>query len=114
MIKANAGLMRGFRIVPDPHGILLAPFESNGTKFGYVLTYGEGSPAIHDGNDWISVLTDEIPDYEQKLPEYATMQMMKIASSVSLDPVYADLAVRMNIVMPGVVPAPPSEPVVYK
>jgi hypothetical protein len=114
MIKTNAGMMRGFRIVNDPKGILISPFDSNGIKYGYILTYGEGTPAIHDGTDWVSVLEEEMPDLEQRLPEYISNQAMAIAMAINEDPVYADLASKMNIVMPGSGPVVPgSEPVVY-
>lgn len=57
-ISARAGLMRGVRIWPDPDGILLSPFEEQGHKMGYVFVYGEDEPAVFDGKEWHSVLSE--------------------------------------------------------
>ena len=51
MFKESAGMMRGFRIVRDPDGILFDTFDYMGMQMGYILTYGEGVPSVHDGNN---------------------------------------------------------------
>lgn len=97
MLKPNAGQMRGFRIVRDPDGILLNPFEIMGMKYGYVITYGEGSPAVHNGEDWVSVLTGAESEFEDKLQELLVTQGTKIAQAASSNPIYMELAAQMNI-----------------
>lgn len=97
MIKPNAGQMRGFRIVRDPDGILFNSFDLMGSKYGYILTYGEGVPAIHNGDDWIPVLSVESSDFEEKLQGLLIEQGMKISQAASANPVYAELAAQMNI-----------------
>lgn len=97
MFKPNAGQMRGFRVVRDPNGILFSPFEHTGTQYGYVITYGEGNPAIHDGNDWVSILTMDESEYEDKLQELLVQQGTAIAEAASSNQVYAELAAQMNI-----------------
>lgn len=97
MLKPNAGQMRGFRIVRDPDGILLNPFEISGMKYGYVFTYGEGNPAVHNGEDWVSVLTGTESEFEDKLQELLVGQGTAIAGAASNNPIYAELAAQMNI-----------------
>lgn len=97
MIKPNAGQMRGFRIVRDPDGILFNSFDLMGSKYGYILTYGEGVPSIHNGDDWVPVLSIESADFEEKLQNLLIDQGMKIAQAASANPVYAELAAQMNI-----------------
>lgn len=97
MLKPNAGQMRGFRIVRDPDGILLNPFEIMGMKYGYVITYGEGSPAVHNGEDWVSVLTGTETEFAEKLQELLVNQGTKIAQVASSNPIYMELAAQMNI-----------------
>lgn len=97
MIKPNAGQMRGFRIVRDPDGILFNSFDLMGSQYGYILTYGEGIPSIHDGNDWVPVLSMDTSDFEQKLQELLVEQGMKISQAASTSPVYAELAAQLNI-----------------
>ncbi len=99
MLKPNAGQMRGFRIVRDPDGILLNPFEIVGMKYGYVLTYGEGNPAIHDGNDWVSVLTGTEEEFEDNLQSLLVDQGTKVAQAAASNPIYAELAAQMNILV---------------
>lgn len=97
MIKPNAGQMRGFRIVRDPDGVLFNSFDLMGSQYGYILTYGEGVPAIHNGEDWVSVLTIEDSAFEEKLQGLLVEQGMKIAQAATNNPIYAELAAQMNI-----------------
>ncbi len=97
MLKPNAGQMRGFRIVRDPNSILINPFDIMGQTYGYVITYGEGSPAVHDGNDWVSVLADSNLNFEDKLQEILVEQGTKIAQAAASNPIYMELAAQMNI-----------------
>ncbi len=109
MLKPNAGQMRGFRIVRDPDGILLNSFEIMGMKYGYVITYGEGSPAVHNGEDWVSVLTGTESEFEDKFQEILVSQGTKIAEAASKNPIYAELAAQMNILV-GAAPAGIADP----
>lgn len=99
MLKPNAGQMRGFRIVRDPDGILLNPFEIMGQTYGYLITYGEGSPAVHNGDDWVSVLSTEESEFEEKLQEILVGQGTRISMSAATNPVYAELAAQMGIMV---------------
>lgn len=97
MFKEGAGQMRGFRIVRDPDGILLDPFEYMGTQMGYVLTYGEGVPAIHNGEEWVTVVTEEAATtYEENLQNLMIEQGTKVAGAIS-NPVYSELAAQMGM-----------------
>lgn len=101
-IKPQAGTMRGVRVMRDPLGILMDPFTDpvmNG-QFGYVVVYGEGEPAVFDGETWH-------PIFEGDGSEWATVQMnrmqeqaMKIAHAAQTEPVYAELARLIGIVIP--------------
>lgn len=97
MFKEGAGQMRGFRIVRDPDGILIDPFQYMGTQMGYVLTYGEGVPAIHNGEEWVPVVTDEVAaSYDDNIQALIIDQGTKIAGAVT-NPIYAELAVQMGM-----------------
>lgn len=97
MFKEGAGQMRGFRIVRDPDGILLNPFDYMGTQMGYVLTYGEGVPAVHDGNDWVVVVDDEAAaSYDDNIQSLIIEQGTKIAVAIQ-NPIYAELATQMGM-----------------
>lgn len=97
MFKEGAGQMRGFRIVRDPDGILFDPFEYMGTQMGYVITYGEGVPAIHNGEEWVTVLDDEsAARFEENLQDLIVEQGTKIAAAVQ-NPIYAELATQMGM-----------------
>jgi len=109
MLKPNAGQMRGFRIVRDPNGILINPFEIMGNTFGYVITYGEGTPAIHDGDNWVSILSGGEEEFEDKLQELLVEQGSKLAHAAATNPVYAELAAQMNIFV-GATATPQSGP----
>lgn len=99
MLKPNAGQMRGFRIVRDPDGILLNSFDIMGMKYGYVITYGEGSPAVHNGEDWVSVLAGTEAEFDDKFQEILVAQGTKIAEAAAKNPIYAELAAQMNILV---------------
>lgn len=97
MIKANSGMMRGVRVMRDPEGILLDPFtDVTGIQYGYVLVYGEESPAVFDGENWHSII-DENDNWEETLPEKLQVQAQKIMELASTNPIYAELAKIMNI-----------------
>lgn len=97
MFKEGAGQMRGFRIVRDPDGILLDPFEYMGTQMGYVLTYGEGVPAIHNGEEWVPVVTAEVASsYDDNIQALIIDQGTKVAAAVQ-NPIYAELATQMGM-----------------
>lgn len=97
MFKEGAGQMRGFRIVRDPDGILINPFQYMGTQMGYVLTYGEGVPAIHNGEEWVPVVTDEaVASYDDNVQALIIEQGTKIAGAVQ-NPIYAELATQMGM-----------------
>jgi hypothetical protein len=102
MIKANSGKMRGVRVMRDPAGILMDPFtDGTGMQYGYVLVYGEESPAVFDGENWHSII-DETDNWEETLSEVLQVQATKIMELAGSDPVYAELAKIMNIsVMAG-------------
>lgn len=97
MFKEGAGQYRGFVISRDPDGILFSPFDYMGTQMGYVLVYGQGVPAIHDGNDWVPILTDDAAEnFEEKLQDLIVEQGTKIAAAIQ-NPVYAELATQMGM-----------------
>lgn len=98
MIKSNAGKIRGVRVMRDPAGVLLDPFtDETGMQYGYVLVYGEESPAVFDGENWHSVIDDTDLNWEETLPEKLQVQAQKIMELASTDPIYAELAKIMNI-----------------
>lgn len=97
MFKEGAGQMRGFRIVRDPDGILLNPFDYAGTQMGYVLTYGEGVPAIHNGEEWVPVVDEEsAANYDDNIQALLIDQATKIATAIQ-NPIYAELAAQMGM-----------------
>ncbi len=107
MIKENAGKMRGVRVMRDPDGILLDPFvDESGNKYGYVIVYGEGTPAVFDGTSWVSVLDGDDSEWENNLQSMIVDQGTKIAGAAMSSPVYAELAKLMNIFVGAGVGAP--------
>lgn len=97
MFKESAGMMRGFRIVRDPDGILFNPFDYMGVQMGYVITYGEGVPSIHDGEKWVPVITDEaVASFDEDLQNLILEQGTKIAGAIT-NPIYAELAAQMGM-----------------
>ena len=100
MIKANSGMMRGVRVMRDPEGILLDPFtDQTGMQYGYVIVYGEESPAVFDGENWHSII-DESDNWEETLPDKLQAQATKIMELAATNQVYAELARIMNITVP--------------
>jgi hypothetical protein len=98
MIKPNAGKMQGVRVMRDPDGILLDPFtDVDGSKYGYVIVYGEGVPSVFDGEVWHPVITGSDADWEDSLQQLIVDQGMKISNAAMTSPVYAELAKLMNI-----------------
>jgi hypothetical protein len=89
-INPRAGLMRGVRLWPDPDGILISPFEENGQTLGYVLVYGEESPAVFDGTEWHSVLEDA-NQWSEMIPLIAE-QYYKIVEHAEKNEAYKQLA----------------------
>lgn len=107
MIKPDAGRMRGVRVMRDPDGVLLDPFvDDSGTQYGYVVVYGEGSPAVHDGDTWH--LVSDIPDeeWESKLHELIVDQGKRISKAAETSPIYAELAKILNVAVAPTVSAP--------
>jgi hypothetical protein len=97
MFKPEAGQMRGFRIARDPDGILFNTFDYMGTQMGYVVTYGEGVPSIHNGSEWVVVIEDEAAlKFEENLQTIIVDQGAKIAAAVT-NPIYAELAAQMGM-----------------
>jgi hypothetical protein len=108
MFKESAGLMRGFRIVRDPDGILYNPFDYMGTQMGYLLTYGEGIPCVHDGQQWVQVIDAEsASNFDDDLQTLIVEQATKISAAIA-NPVYAELAAQMG--MYAGVAATPADP----
>ncbi len=107
MIKANAGRMRGVRVMRDPDGILFDPFtDESGTQYGYVIVYGEGLPAVHDGENWHPVTDKTEAEWDEGLQEMLVQQGTKIAAAAATSPIYAELAAIMNIMVGAGVVAP--------
>lgn len=107
MIKANAGKMRGVRVMRDPDGILIDPFtDVDGSKYGYVVVYGEGEPAVFDGEVWHPVITGSADEWENSLQQVIYDQGTAIAQAAMTSPVYAELAKVMNIMVGAGVNAP--------
>jgi len=107
MIKPNAGKMQGVRVMRDPDGILLDPFtDVDGSKYGYVIVYGEGVPSVFDGEVWHPVITGSVEDWEDQLQQLIVDQGSKIATAAQTSPVYAELAKIMNIFVGAGVGAP--------
>jgi hypothetical protein len=96
MIKPFAGKMRAVRVMSDPLGILLNTFEQDGAKFGYVIVYGEDSPAVFDGTNWHSILEDGV-NWETDYASLLADQMQKIKDSAELDPAYENIAQIMTL-----------------
>jgi hypothetical protein len=90
MINARAGMMRGVRLWADPDGILLSPFDESGQKMGYVLVYGEESPAVFDGKEWHSVLQEGL-DWAG-MHSLIADQYYKVIEHAAKNPEYAALA----------------------
>lgn len=90
MIKPRAGLMRGARLWPDPDSILFSPFEENGQTLGYVLVYGEESPAVFDGETWHPLLGEDA-DWSEMNPVIAE-QYYKIVEHAEKNDAYKQLA----------------------
>lgn len=110
MFKPEAGQMRGFRIVRDPDGILFDPFDYMGTQMGYVITYGEGVPAIHNGEEWVTVVDDETAaTFEENLQNIMVDQGTRVAGAIS-NPVYAELAAQMGMYAGATAGADPTDP----
>ena len=116
MIKANAGKMRGVRVMRDPDGVLLDPFvDESGVQYGYVVVYGEGTPAVHDGETWHAVTDKTDAEWEEGLQNLLIEQGTKIAAAAATSPVYAELAKIMNIMVgAGGVGAPSDDVFVFE
>lgn len=100
-IKSNAGRMRGVRVMRDPDAILMDSFtDESGMQYGYVVVYGEGSPAVHDGESWHPISTMSDDEWENGLQEMIVQQgtaIAKAATGGTNSQVYVELAKVMNI-----------------
>ncbi len=115
MIKPNAGKMRGVRVMRDPDGVLLDSFvDESGVQYGYVVVYGEGAPAVFDGETWHNVSDKTDEQWEDELQDLLVAQGSKIAAAASTSPVYAELAKIMNIMVGAGVSAPSDEVFVFE
>jgi hypothetical protein len=98
MIKANAGQMRGVRAMRDPEGILLDSFtDETGLQYGYVIVYGEGSPAVYDGETWAPITDKTDEEWADGLQDLLVKQGVAITTASSTTHAYAELARIMNI-----------------
>lgn len=91
-IRENAGKLRGVRVVRDPDGILLDPFvDDMGGQVGYVVVYGEGSPAVYDGENWVSILNISEDEWNENIQKYVMEQGEKIAQAAQTNEIYRHL-----------------------
>lgn len=90
LISPKAGIMRGARLWPDPDGILEGPFIEDGLQMGYVLVYGEESPAVFDGKTWHDVLNSDRDWYAMQ--DDIAQQYYKIVDHAKENPAYEELA----------------------
>jgi hypothetical protein len=102
-IKPKAGTMRGVRVMRDPQGILMDPFMDPilGNQFGYVVVYGEGEPAVFDGETWHPIYEGDASGWLANQIPMLQEQMMKIMSAAGTEPVYAELARLMGAPLPA-------------
>jgi len=110
-IKPQAGTMRGVRVMRDPQGILMDPFMDPlmGSQFGYVVVYGEGEPAVFDGETWHPIYEGDATNWTTEQMARLQEQAMKIAQAATTEPVYAELARLIGIVPlsgAGAIPVP--------
>lgn len=94
--------MRGVRVMRDPQGILMDPFMDPvmGGQFGYVVVYGEEAPAVFDGEEWRPIFEGDAGTWETVQMARMQDQAMKIAQAAGSEPVYAELARLIGIVLP--------------
>ena len=102
-IKPQAGTMRGVRVMRDPQGILMDPFMDPvmGGQFGYVVVYGEGEPAVFDGETWHPIYEGDASNWVADQMSRLQEQMMKIAQAATTEPVYAELARLLGMPLPS-------------
>lgn len=107
-IKPQAGTMRGVRVMRDPQGILMDPFMDPvmGGQFGYVVVYGEGEPAVFDGETWHPIYEGDASNWISEQMGRVQIQAMKIAQAAATEPVYAELGKLI-----GIIPADSAFPV---
>ena len=103
--------MRGVRVVRDPLGILIDPYMDPvmGSQFGYVVVYGEDSPAVYDGETWHPIFEGDGSGWTSNQLEVLQGQMMKIAQAATTEPIYAELAKLLGMPVPetgGSIPIP--------
>lgn len=96
-IRAEAGKLRGVRVMNDPEGILLDPFlDMDGvTLFGYLLIPHEGSPAVFDGKDWHPIYDgDDLDIHDLSAKQYTAVKAAVEAGNAG----YAQLAAVLQAV----------------
>ncbi len=101
-IKPSAGTMRGVRVMRDPQGILMDPFMDPvmGGQFGYVVVYGEGEPGVFDGETWHPIYEGDASNWAIDQMGLIQSQAMKISQAARTEPIYAELARLIGIVLP--------------
>jgi hypothetical protein len=101
-IKPSAGTMRGVRVMPDPKGILMDPFVDpvRGDQCGYVVVYGEGAPAVFDGETWHPIFEGDASGWEADQMNLLQAQAMNIVGVMNDDTAYAELARLLGITNP--------------
>ena len=107
MIKPNAGKMRGVIAFRDPDGILLDSFSDEyGNQYGYVIVYGQGSPAVFDGETWHPITDETEEEWEASLQDKIVEQGIAIAKAAQTSPAYAEIAKMVGIFVGAGVGAP--------
>ena len=98
-IRPQSGTMRGVRVMRDPQGILMDPFMDPvmGGQFGYVVVYGEGEPAVFDGETWHPIYEGDASNWVNDQMGLLQGQMAKIVQAATTEPVYAELARLMGM-----------------
>ena len=98
-IKPQAGTMRGVRVMRDPQGILTDPYmdPTMGAQFGYVVVFGEGEPAVFDGENWHPIYEGDAGEWQAWQMTRLQEQALRISHAADKEPVYAELAKLMGI-----------------
>jgi hypothetical protein len=117
-IKPNAGQLRGVRAVRDPEQILLDPFADlaapPGGYVGYVIVYGERSPAVYDGTRWHPITDETEEEWNAALQERIVKQGTAISEAAQRgNEVYVQLAGVMQVAVGENTSGTGNDPIVY-